>query len=132
MFPLAGKDYPESAEALESAINDALSEVFKLNGSKSAGAHLEGGNFPSIKTVKIDLDDATVSASKPPPKPIPTGKHREPGPKVERLDLSAQPIHYEQAKFIFLLDAAGLEFEFDRVKGGVRLVLLTEVKTVKV
>ena len=132
MFPLAGKEFPESSEDLETAINDALSDVFNLKGSKSAGAHLDGGKFPSIKAVKIDLDDATVSASKPPPKPIPTGKHREPGPKVEKLDLSAQPIHYEQAKLNLKLNATGLKFEFDRDKKGKPLLVLTDAKTGKV
>ena len=131
MFPLAGKSFPDSAEDLESAINTALSDVFTLDG-KNSGAHIEATKFPNIKTVKINLDDATVSANKPPPKPIPTGKHRETGPKVEKLDLSAQPIHYEKAKLNLKVNATGLKFDFDKDKKGNPLLVLTDAKTGKV
>src|SRR5437868_7106970 len=127
MFPLAGKQFPESADDLAEAINTALSDVFTLKG-KNAGASLEGGKFPNIKTVTIDLDDATVSATKPPPKPLGTGK-REPGPKVDKLDLSAAPIHYEKAKLNLKLSASKLQFDFDRDKKGKPLLVLTDAKT---
>ncbi|HEX8522202.1 MAG TPA: hypothetical protein VF669_08090 [Tepidisphaeraceae bacterium] len=130
MLPLAGKDFPTSAEELTEAINEALSDVFTLKG-KNAGASLDGGRFPNIKTVSIDLDDASVSATKPPPKPIGTGK-RKPGPKVETLDLSAQPIHYEKAKLNLKVNAKGLQFEFDRDKKGKPVLVLTDAKTGKV
>jgi hypothetical protein len=131
MFPLAGKSYPQSPDDLERAINDALFNVFRLNGKKS-GAHVEATRFPNIKSIKIDLDDAKIDADKPPPKPIPTGKHREPGPKVEKLDLSAQPIHYEKAKLNLKLNATGLKFDFDKDKKGNPLLVLTDAKTGKV
>jgi hypothetical protein len=130
MFPLAGKKFPASTDELTEAINDALSTVFKFNGN--SGVSAEGGKFPSIKTVSIDLDGATVNASKPPPKPIGTGKHRETGPKVEKLDLSAQPIHYEKAKLNLKVNATGLKFDFDKDKKGNPLLVLTDAKTGKV
>jgi hypothetical protein len=92
---------------------------------------LEGGKYPAIKAVNIVLDDATVSASKPPPKPIGTGK-RQPGPRVEKLNLSAQPIHYEQAKLNLKLSASALRFDFDRDKKGNPLLVLTDAKVGKV
>ncbi|HYO08962.1 MAG TPA: hypothetical protein VER17_08310 [Tepidisphaeraceae bacterium] len=131
MFPLAGKQFPTSAEDLQSAIDDALAEVFTLPG-KSGGVSIGGaGKFPAIKTVTIDLDGATVSASKPPPKPLGTGK-REPGPRVEKLELTAQPIKYEQAKLNLKVNATGLKFDFDRDKKGKPLLVLTDAKTGKV
>src|SRR4051812_30898828 len=95
MFPLAGKKFPASADELADAITAALGDVFTLKGDDAV--KFDGGKFPAIKSVSIDLDGATVSANKPPPKPIGTGK-REPGPRVDKFGLSAQPIKYEQAK----------------------------------
>jgi hypothetical protein len=128
MFPLAGKKFPSSANELADAITTALADVFTLRGE---AVDLAGGQFPSIKTFNIDLDGATISASKPPPKPIGTGK-REPGPHVDKLNLSAQPIRYEQAKLNLKLSATGLKFDFDRDRKGNPLLVLTDAKGGKV
>ena len=112
MFPLAGKKFPTSAAELAAALNDALADVFSLP-KKTSGVSVDGGKYPAIKSVDIDLDGATVSADKPPPKPVGTGK-REPGPRVDKLELSGQPIRYEQAKLNLMLSAQGLMFDFDR------------------
>jgi len=131
MFPLAGKKFPTSADELAAALNDALGEVFSLP-KKTSGVSVDGGGkFPAIKSVDIDLDGATVSADKPPPKPIGTGK-REPGPRVDKLELSGQPIRYEQAKLNLKLSAQGLKFDFDRDKKGNALLVLTDAKGGKV
>jgi hypothetical protein len=130
MFPLAGKKFPTSVEELRGAISDALTDVFALPGDGS-GVTISGGALPSIKTVRIDLDDAAVTANKPPPKPIGTGK-RAPGPHVDKLELSGQPIKYEQAKLNLKLSAAGLQFDFDRDKRGRPLLVLTDARSGKV
>src|SRR5215203_5684125 len=129
MFPLAGKSFPTSAGELADALTTALAGIFTLPSEDSV--QLQGGKFPAIKTVSIDLDGATIAANKPPPKPIGTGK-RAPGPRVDKLDLSAQPIQYEQAKLNLKLSASGLKFDFDRDKKGNPLLVLTEAKGGKV
>ena len=129
MFPLAGKKFPSSADELTEAITTALADVFTLRGDDAV--ELTGGKFPTIKTVTIDLDGASVSAKAPPAKPIGTGK-REPGPCVDKLNLSAQPIKYEQTKLNLKLSATGLKFDFDRDKKGNPLLVLTDAKDGKV
>src|SRR3954452_11604369 len=130
MFPLAGKKYPTSSDELAASLNEAITDVFTLpNGQDSVT--VAGGKFPSIKMVNIDLDGATVSAKKPPPKPIGTGK-REPGPQVEKLEFSGRPIKYEKAKLELKLNANGLKFDFDRDKKGRPLLVLTDAKSGKV
>jgi hypothetical protein len=129
MFPLAAKTFPESAEELKDAINNALAEFFDLP-SEGSGASVSG-EPESIKSVKIDLDDAEVRAGRPPPKLKGTGK-RSPGPKVQKLDLSAQPIKYDQAKLFLKIAASGLEFEFDRDRKGRAMLVLTNAKSGKV
>jgi hypothetical protein len=122
MFPLAGDDFPTTAEDLGTAIEDAIRDVFSL--PKSAGVTVTGGaKFPDIKQVSIDLSGAKLSATEPPPKPIGVGK-RNPGPTVGRLEVTGHPILYEQTKLDLDLHATGLRFDFDRDKGGRPLLVL--------
>ena len=60
MFPLAGKTYPDSSDALARSIEEALEEVFEL--PKKSVVSIGGGKFPKIKTVHIDLSGASVNA----------------------------------------------------------------------
>jgi hypothetical protein len=129
MFPLAGKDFPESAEELSDAIEDALKDVFTLD--KGTGVSVEGGKFPAVKKVTIDLDGASVSATKPPPKPEGVGK-REDGITVERLEVSGHPIRYEEAELDLGLSARGVTLDFDRDKKGKPLLVLNDAKEGKV
>ena len=132
MFPLSGKKFPTDADELTEAITAALTDVFTVDGDEADVVSIEGGGkFPSLKSVTIDLDDAAVSASKPPPKPVGTGK-RQPGPKVDKFQLSAAPIKYEQAKLNLNVTARGLVFDFDRDKKGNPLLVLTDARSGKV
>jgi hypothetical protein len=126
MFPLAAKTFPKSSEELEEAINDALEEFFALPSDKS-GASITG-ELNSIKTLKINLDDAVVHADQPPPRLKPAGK-RQRGPSVQKLNLSAQPIGYEQAKLFLKLNASGLKFDFARDKRGRAMLVLTSAES---
>ena len=125
MFPLAGKDFPASAEELSSAIEGAIGEVFALP-KKGAGVTVEGGaKFPHLKHVRIDLSGARLSTTEPPPKPEGVGK-RKPGVTVDRLEVEGHPIHYEQAKLDFDFHATGLQLDFDRDKQGRPLLVLVD------
>ncbi len=129
MFPLAGKEFPTSSDELASSIEDALAEVFTL--PKKCGVTVDGAKFPALKTVKINLSGATVSATEPPPKPKPTGK-REPGVRVEKLDITGHPIQYEQTKLNLKVTGSGLVFDFARDKKGKPLLVLAEAEDGKV
>lgn len=125
MFPLAGKDFPSSADELAVAIQDALTDVFELPGRNGTGVNVTGPKFPALKTVRINLNGATVSATEPPPKPKPTGK-RQPGPHVDKLEITAQPIQYENTKLNLKVTGSGLQFDFARDKKGHPLLVLTD------
>jgi len=129
MFPLAGKTFPGSAEELESAINEALAEYFDATDEQSVAS--VSGEFPKLKSVMIDLDDAEIRTSKTPPKPKPGGK-RQRGPTVQKFDLSAQPIRYEQAGLYLKLTASDLKFDFDRDRKGAPMLVLTGAGSGKV
>lgn len=132
MFPLATKDFPASSDDLAAAINDALAEVFKVPNGVGAVSISGAAKFPAIKSMTIDLDGAHINATKAPPKPVGTGRKRQPGPRVEKLELSAQPIQYEKAKLNLKVSATGLRFDFDRDKKGKPVLVLTDAKTGKV
>ena len=129
MFPLAGKQFPKSAEELATAIEDALTAVFTLE--EGTGVSVEGGKYPAIKKVTIDLDGASVSAKKPPPKPEGVGK-REEGVTVDRLEVSGRPIRYEDAEMELGLTARGVTLDFDRDRKGKPLLVLNDAKEGKV
>src|SRR3954452_17262367 len=96
VFPLAGKEFPATADELVEAIHDALAQVLTLSNNGSATT-AEAESFPAVKKLKINLNNAQISASEPPPKPKPTGK-REPGIRVDQLEVSGKPVKYEQNK----------------------------------
>src|SRR3954470_23841158 len=126
MFPLAGKAFPATTDQLTDAIREALEDVFTLP-DKSAGVSAEGGKFPDVKSVTLDLDGATVSATDAPPKPVGVGK-RESGITVGKLEISGHPIRYQKAKLDLDVSAKGLAFDFDRDKKGHPLLVLTDAK----
>lgn len=127
MFPLTGKNFPDSAESLAAAIQGALAEVLTLP-KKDSAVSAEGGKFPKVKRLTINLTNAVVSAAEPPPKPKPTGK-REPGVEVEQLEVVGQPIKYEQNKLDLSLSARGVKFDFGRDKKGQALLVLADAKS---
>jgi hypothetical protein len=125
MFPLAGKDFPDCPEALASAIEQAIGEVLALP-QKHQAVTVEGGDaFPRLAHVRIDLSGARLSATEPPPKPVGVGK-RTPGVTVDRLEVEARPIHYEQASLDFDFHATGLRLDFDRDTQGSPLLVLAD------
>ena len=64
MFPLSGTEFPKSAGELAHAIEAALRDVFTLKAG--SGVTVEGGAYPSLDSVTINLDGASLSATKPP------------------------------------------------------------------
>lgn len=129
MFPLAGKDFPTTTEELTTAIHDALADVFKLP-SKSA-VKATGSQYPALKSVTLDLDGASVSATEPPPKPLGVGK-RKTGVTVDKLEISGHPIKYQKAKLDLDVTAKGVSFDFDRDKKNHPLLVLTDAEDGKV
>ena len=126
MFPLAGKAFPTSADELAEAISGALGQVLTL-AKKDGAVSAEGGKYPSIKKLKINLNNAAVSATEPPPKPKPTGK-REDGISVDQLEIVGKPIKYEQNQLELELKASGVKFDFGRDKKGQALLVLADAK----
>jgi hypothetical protein len=126
MFPLAGTDFPTTSDELASAVQSALATVFTLPGNRNA-VSVDGGTFPDVTTLRLELDDASVSAAKPPPRPIGVGQ-RSPGITVERLEISGRPIRYQNASLELDVTASGLTLDFDRDNQGNPLLVLTDAR----
>ena len=126
MFPLSGKTFPTSKEELAQQIRDAMDTVLTLP-KKGEPVVAEGGSFPSVKKLKINLNGASVSATEPPPKPKPSGK-REPGIEVDQLEITGHPIQYESRKLELDLKGKGLRFDFGRDKKGQPLLILADAE----
>ena len=122
MFPLAGKEFPTSTDELVAAIQEPLAEVFTI--PKKAGVSADGA-YPSVKRLTVDLSGASVRASKPPPKPQPTGK-REPGPTVKKLEVRGEPVEYEKSKANFAVTADSVRFDYAHDKAGKPLLVLAD------
>ena len=125
MFPLAGKDFPENADELAEGIGEALAQVLTL--SKKGDAVSAEGKFPSIKKLRVNLNNAQVSATEPPPKPQPAGK-RQKGITVDQLEVSGKPIKYENNQLELELKASGVTLDFARDKKGNPLLVLADAR----
>ena len=127
MFPLAGKDFPESRQQLADAIRRALAEILSLPKNNQV-VTIEGGKFPAIDRVKVDLSNASVSSDLPPPPPKPAGK-REPGPVVSDVQVVARPLRYQDGKAEFQLDASDVRFDFARDAQGNAMLVLRDARS---
>src|SRR4030081_619014 len=114
MFPLSGTDFPGTSEELARSIRDALADVLTLPGNNST-VTAEGGKYPVVEKLTVNLSGAIVSATVPPPKCEPTG-NREPGIDVGQLEVLGHPITYGTNKLDLAISAKDVHFDFGRDK----------------
>lgn len=124
MFPLAGKDFPTSADQLCTAIQNALAEVFSL-AKKGSAITVRGGQWPHLKQVKVDLSGAQIKTLEPPPPPKPKGE-RQPGVTVGWLDITGDPIRYEKSELGLSLEAREVAFDFAHDAAGNAMLVLKD------
>ena len=124
MFPLAGKTFPGGADELAESIRQALADVLTLP-KKGEPVSVDAPKYPQVKRLVVNLDGAEVSATEPPPKPKPTGK-REPGITVAQLEVTGQPVRYENSKLDFEVKAKDVSFDFAKDKQGKPLLVLSD------
>ena len=90
MFPLAGAEYPKTSEELAASIQEGLAHVLTFPSGHIAVV-IEGGLYPALEKVKVNLSGASVVGAAPPPPPKPQGQ-REPGPSVGELRVVGKPM----------------------------------------
>ena len=127
MFPLAGKTFPTSPQELADGIREALAEVIALP-KVGDPVRVEGGQWPKLKHVTVDLSGASIDPTQPalaPPKP--EGK-REPGVSVDQLDIIGKPINVAESKLNVTLEAHDVSFDFAHDEKGQAMLVLTDAK----
>lgn len=125
MFHLASMEFPTTAQELAGALTSTLCELFVIPpGREPAQVR---GQFPSLESIQINLNQAAVRTGQTPPRPIGTGQVR-PGPSVQRLAVEGQPVFIEGAALHFALAADDVHVNFDRDSLGRPLMLLEQAR----
>ena len=122
MFPLSGTAFPEDADELAASIRMALEEVLTFP-KDSSGVTVKAPQYPAVKQLTVDSDNARVKGNELPPKPAPKGK-RSPGIEVGQLEISGHPGRYEKSNVDLSLTAKNVAFDFARDKKSKPLLVL--------
>lgn len=131
MFYLSGHDFPRSAQELESSLLESLRTLFTFPSGESRPVRVEGGNFPEVDRIRLDLSGATIDARRPPPKPVGVGQPR-PGVRASNLEILGHPIRVREAGVHLDLSASDVLFDYDRDHEGRPLLLLVAAETGRV
>ncbi len=126
MFRLAQREAPDDARSLAAAIESSLKEVFWLPRGRQV-VRVEPDDYPSLKSLSIDLSGAKIELDEPPPRPHPTGK-QAPGPRAKLFELVGHPIRHQGAELDLELTARDVAFGLSKDRGNGTVLLLERAK----
>lgn len=121
MLLLGGTAFPNSGAALASSLDDGLRAV----GVKPAAILVDGGRWPQIDTLSIDLSDGHL------PENIdvfPGDTAPETGIDVKRFAIKGAPVLIREAPVQFDLQADDVSFDFERNKAGQPMLTLASAR----
>lgn len=123
MFLLPRETRPQGREALALALREGLQRVVRLPVGRDV-VRLEGGAYPRLDLLRVDLTGAdALTGAGPPAPPRTDGSERD--VQVARLEIMAHPLVVEGARVRFELHADEADFGFVRDRAGnVWLVLM--------
>lgn len=124
MFYLSGNDFPQNAPELAAALLQPLHELFTFSREESAVVRVNGGQYPDVNQLRIDLSGASLKARQPPPKPAGVGQSRA-GLHASALEVLGHPVRVQEAPIHFDVTATDVRFAYDRNEEGRPLLLLT-------
>jgi hypothetical protein len=124
MFPLNGSTYPTSANELTRRIQETLAEIFAFANAAKV-VKVESAAWPTIERLTLDLSGTRVKVSQPPPKPEPEGA-REPGVRINQLNVTGNGIQYQQSKFDLTVAAQQVTTDFSHDSQGRTLIMLKD------
>lgn len=122
MFPLDGPAFPASAEELTASLESALRRLFRVD-RPGPIVRVQGGTWPALERVTVDLAGAALHAPGPPPRP--GGAHQRPGFFVRDWTVSAPGVRTAGAAGDLELTARDvrLDYDLDERAGQALLVL---------
>ena len=106
MLPLSGKSFPSTSKRLVSAIKRGFAE----QGVTARSVEAEGGCFPKIDSLSVDLSDASVTRDVDIPSMDPASGGG--GIEAEKFELRAEPLYMEKAPFEIRVQASHAVFEY--------------------
>ena len=124
MFILSGTTFPTNVDELKAAIRGGVSEVLTLSNPQNT-VQVEGGAWPALDRVTIDLSDSTIRVTQPPPKPQPRDD-RQPGITVKQLEVLGHPIRYGRSSADLSLSTSGVVLDFAHDQNGAALLLVRD------
>jgi len=104
MLPLAGSGFPDSPTALSAAIEAG----FEHYGLKVKTVRVEGGQYPEVDSLNLDLTGAEATRSQKIPKP---GKLTGAALKAGALEIQASPLLFEGTPIRLHLAARNVELQ---------------------
>jgi hypothetical protein len=131
MFYLSGHDFPQSAQELEASLLESLGTLFNFPSGATRPVRVEGGIYPEVDRIRVDLSGAAMNARRPPPKPVGVGQRR-PGVRASKLELLGHPIRVQEAGLQLDLNADDVFFDYDRDHENRPLLLLAAAETGRV
>jgi hypothetical protein len=132
VFYLSGHDFPQSAQDLESSLQAALRTIFTFPPGESGSVRVEGGTFPEVNRIRVDLSGASVvDGRRPPPKPVGVGQP-QPGVRASQLEILGHPVRVRGAGVSLGLNAGDVLFDYDRDREGRPLLLLAAAESGRV
>lgn len=121
MLLLSGSSFPDSGPALASSLEEGLRTV----GVQPASINVNGGRWPQIDSVSIDLSRGRL------PENIdvfPTDSASEAGIGVKRFAIKGEPVLVRTAPVQFNLKAEDVTFDFERNKSGQPILTLASAR----
>lgn len=122
MFPLPGKTFPASAEALRAALEESIASVVR---PAAPMVTVEDAGYPKLKAVHISLDGANAG-ERPPRRPQPPVGAVEPGLQLENFTVSGHPLLVQRARVDLTCTAREVRLGEARDKDGNPLFVLLE------
>ena len=126
VFPLSARQMPSDREELMTAMVNGWKGALRLPDPDKV-ITAEGGAYPSITTLRIDLSDAVLRSEKKKAK-LRLSNNVEKSLDVDHLEVVGDPLLLNRAKLHLSLTATGAELELERDKKGKPLMMLADAK----
>ncbi len=126
IFPLSPGALPTSREELNDSLVDAWRDALTLP-DPTRVVLIQGGRYPAVDTLRIDLSDAKLPSNTNKEKVRPDGKPRG-RLGVARFELVGQPLLCDDAKLNVSLSADRVRLDLEHDKTGRPILLLADAQ----
>jgi hypothetical protein len=130
MFHLGAKEFPKTADDLRESLLAGLEKLFELP-DRDGIVEVEGGKYPRVGRLAVDLSDAAADTNRKVAKPVATGKRQE-GVTADEVEVNGKPILIDEAALELALTASDVKLDFGKDRAGKPLLVLADARNGKV